>query len=113
MTMAFALQWSINGFHNNLDDLHLLVRDLSPTVIALQEVQRTKRDVMNNTLSGGYKWTLKRNQNIYHSVAIGIQPNIPFKQIELNASLPIVAVRVDCPFPVSIVSFYIPCGKNL
>ncbi|XP_062714476.1 uncharacterized protein LOC134291132 [Aedes albopictus] len=37
---AFALQWNINGFYNNLEDLGMLVRDIRPTVIALQEVHR-------------------------------------------------------------------------
>lgn len=107
---AFALQRNINGFHNNLADLEMLVRELCPTVIAIQEVHRASKTGMGRTLSGGYNWELKINQN-NHSVAIGILAHISFTAIDLDTTLPIIAIRIDSPLPISIVNFYLPCSK--
>lgn len=43
-------QWNINGYFNNLADLELLVRDLSPTVLAIQEIHRADIGQLNRSL---------------------------------------------------------------
>lgn len=101
----------MNGFVNNLSDLEMICHNNAPIVLALQEVHRTTPDLMNKSLSGRYRWTYKRGQNIYHSVAIGILAQIPFSPIQIDTILPIIAVRIEFPIPISIVSFYLPCGK--
>ncbi|KXJ70349.1 hypothetical protein RP20_CCG024026 [Aedes albopictus] len=101
----------MNGFHNNLNDLEYLIKDNTPVVLAIQEVHRSNVNSMNRTLGGRYSWVYKSNANIYHSVAIGILEPIAFSVIQLDTDLPIIAVRIEYPFPVSIISIYLPCQK--
>lgn len=105
------IQWNINGFHRNATDIELLLERNPPIALVLQEVHRTTVERLNKSLSGRYRWIYKCNQNIYHSVAIGILAAIPFTPININSDLPIVAVRIESPFPMSIVSMYLPCEK--
>lgn len=37
--MTAILQWNINGFYRNLEELKLLIHKLSPPVICLQETR--------------------------------------------------------------------------
>ena len=98
----------MNGFFNNLPDLEKIVLDKQPSVIALQEVHKAVPGTMDNTLGKKYKWITKTNRNFYHSVGIGVAAELPFSVIDLNTNLPVVAVRMSWPFPVTIVSVYIP-----
>lgn len=109
---SFALQWNMNGFFNNLADLQYLVRERKPAILALQEIHKASSSWMETSLSGGYKWITMCGQNFYHSVALGITVAIPFSQINLDTELPFVAVRISWPFPVSVVSFYLPNGTS-
>lgn len=51
---VLAIQWNINGFFNNLADLELLVNNMKPVVLALQEIHKASVSSMNNTLKKGY-----------------------------------------------------------
>ena len=104
------LQWNINGFYNNLADLELLTQTNQPLVIALQEVHRADVSRMNKTLSGKYRWEYKCGQNIYHSVAIGVDSSVLLVPAPLDAEL-LVVIRIAAPFPISVVNFYLPNGK--
>lgn len=109
--MVFAIQWNINGFFNNLPDLEIQVHKLRPVVLALQETHKASVSAMNNSLGKGYTWIAKSGHNKYHSVALGISSELNFSEITLDTDLPIVAARILWPFPVSVVSFYLPNGK--
>lgn len=98
----------MNGFYNNLPDLQKIVVDKDPSIIALQEIHKATTESMDNTLGRKYKWITKINRNIYHSVGIGIAAELPFSNITLDTNLPIIAVRLSWPFPVTVVSAYIP-----
>ena len=108
---TFALQWNMNGFYNNLADLEMMVRDTCPTVIAIQEVHRASKLGLDRCLSGTYKWHLKVNRNIYHSVAVGVKAYSSFAVIDIDTALPVIAIRINSPLPISVVCFYIPCGN--
>lgn len=108
---VFAVQWNMNGYLNNLPDLEMLVNRHHPVVIALQEIHRTNVATMNNTLRRQYRWYTKTGANIYQSAGIGISAEIPADQINIETDLPIVGVRIPWPFPVSVVSLYLPNGK--
>lgn len=107
----FAVQWNMNGFFHNLPGLEMLVRKLNPTVLALREIHRATPDAMNKTLGNRFRWYTKGGTNSYRSVALGIATEIPADEIHLDSELPVIAVRLSWPFPVSVVSFYLPNGK--
>lgn len=52
------LQWNLNGFYNNFDELKLLITKYNPLVIALQE-----------THSKGNNQLKCRNYEIYESIS--------------------------------------------
>ncbi|XP_062557990.1 uncharacterized protein LOC134222860 [Armigeres subalbatus] len=109
---TLALQWNLNRFFNNICDLELLVANSEPLAIALQEIHRTTPTGMDRALGGRYKWFADVNQNAYQSAAVGVLKDIPTTEILVDAGIPMVAVRVEWPFPLTIASLYIPNGKH-
>lgn len=107
----FAIQWNINGYLNNLSDLEILLRHQQPIILAIQETHRVSVNRLNLSLQRRYKWTLKCNDNIYHSTAIGVLSTIPYSTLQLNTDLPLVGVRLEYPFPLTVISGYLPNGR--
>lgn len=66
---VLAIQWNMNGYYNNLADLEILVRDQEPLVLAIQEPHKISINSLNHSLRRQYTWSLKCNQNFYHSTA--------------------------------------------
>lgn len=105
---SLAIQWNMNGYSNNLADLELLIAESTPVIIALQEIHRSDTKTMEKTLQGQYNWILKGGANIYQSAAIGIHRSTTYVDIIPNSDLIAVAARVESPFPITVVSIYIP-----
>ncbi|XP_062537936.1 uncharacterized protein LOC134206258 [Armigeres subalbatus] len=94
---TLALQWNLNGFFNNICDLELLVANSEPLAIALQEIHRTTPTAMDRALGGRYKWFADTS---------------PPQKYSSTLEIPMVAVRVEWSFPLTIASLYIPNGKH-
>lgn len=108
---TLAVQWNMNGYFHNLPDLEMIVDRLRPIALAIQEVHRVTVAQMNATLKQQYKWYVKSGNNVYQSTAVGISADIPAEELDIDTDLPIIGARISWPFPVSIISVYLPNGR--
>jgi ribonuclease HI len=107
------LQWNVNGFFTRLENIKLLINQLTPTCICLQETNFSsdycaslrgfehffKNRLQGNRASGG--------------VAIFVKPYTFPEQVLLNTHLEACAVQIRFPLKVTICSVYLPNSSSL
>ena len=101
------LQWNLNGFHNNYNELRLLHHNNTPHIVALQEThlkEQPNRNLIpkNSSFYANYSTTAK------HGVAFIISNTIPFKIIEINTHLNVLAIEISCTIPFILINVYLP-----
>lgn len=106
---VLAIQWNMNGFFNNLGNLEVLVQKHQPIVLAIQETHKISIKQLNNSLGKKYNWThYNEPGHSYRSTAIGIHKDYNSEEIEINSDLLMVGMRLKTPFPISVISGYLP-----
>ena len=107
------LQWNINGFFNNYDELSILIKEKSPSFIALQETHLAagKTATVPNQYFG-YFSNLDANSTCKQGIGVLIKKSIHHKQIILQSNLSVLAFEINIGFVFSIVSIYIPPQQN-
>ncbi|XP_058448897.1 uncharacterized protein LOC131428855 [Malaya genurostris] len=107
---CFALQWNLRGLRANISELKLLIANLEPYVIALQETKVNQTVIPPNFVGRNYTLLLESNSTHYwqHGVGLAIREGIPFERQQINTSLHLVAARIYAPVQVTVVSIYIP-----
>lgn len=89
--MMILIQWNINGFFNNYNDLKLLVSKYNPDIILLQETHLKFSD--NPSLRG---YQVVSNKSLFDSAhggsAILLRNDMVFSEISLNPDIDAVAV---------------------
>lgn len=107
------LQWNLNGFYNNFNELKLLISDYNPFAICIQEshFEHSRKPTLKN-----YSIYYKLDQ--FHmrasgGVAICVKDGFYAKEIELNTDLQAVAVKMFYPLEFTLVSLYLPPGEHI
>lgn len=113
------LQWNIKGLLNNYSELQMLIKQLNPFFIAIQETH------CNNYFTPilprnylGYFHNASSNTHSKQGVAILVKDSIPHKRITINSQLQAVAIEINMCLTFTIVSIYIPpcqtfCSRDL
>lgn len=101
------LQWNLNGLSARYDFLKLLISNNNPDVICIQE---SHFKINNHTNLRGYSCLFKNRNSTYASggVATYVRNNIPYKQININSELELVAVTIQAKQKLHIYNLYIP-----
>ncbi|KAG5873327.1 hypothetical protein JTB14_005307 [Gonioctena quinquepunctata] len=106
--MNSIIQWNCNGciFHNG--ELKLLLSEIDPICVALQETHFK----LNHPYSfRGYNIFRKDINHVIRAkggVALLIRKDIPHSPLVLNTVLQAVAVRILAPININICSLYLP-----
>lgn len=93
-----------------------MVHRLQPSIIAIQEIYNVSLERLNRSLGGNYTWNIKvqnRQNNLYHSIAVGVRKPAICVEITTDTDLPVLAVRIQGNKPVTVVCFYLPAGRKL
>lgn len=109
------IQWNPNGITNKIEELHLMINQIKPLAICLQETH----------LKFGNKFSLK-NYQVYRNdvitdhderakggVAILIHNNYSSVEIEIDTDLQAVAVEIYYPIKTTLISLYLPNDNNI
>jgi ribonuclease HI len=99
-----VVQWNINGFYQRLDDIKLLIEELDPTVLCLQETRLTKKD---KAKLAGYRSFLRSLDTRRRGVAIFVKRDTTAQRIDLITDIEAVAVRIGFDRPITVCSIYI------
>ena len=99
------VQWNIQGYNAKFNQLKLLIKNLNPICIALQEMYLGRNDILRPPSEYiGFK--SKRTTRL--GAGILIKKSVPATNLPLNTNLQAVAVRVQIPKSYTICSLYIP-----
>ena len=107
------LQWNIRGLRPNYTELDLLLKNLDPAVVCLQE---TKLSQNQNDYSikrfSSYHFINQNCQIACGGTSIFIRNTILHRQIILNTNLQAIAIRATLQKPITICSLYLPPHFN-
>lgn len=106
---SFIFHWNMNGFHNNLDDLKILLEEYNPFIICLNEthLSSNQNPNINNYKSYSLSGTRATNVQECGGVSILVKSNLPHKVIDMNSELQTIAIEVNYPIKCSIISTYL------
>lgn len=105
--LNIVLQWNAHGLRSKLSEIQLIASSLNPCVMALQETMTKVADLPSNYLGGRYKWYIKPHINAYiHGCGLAVREDIPHKVVQLDTDLEAIAVSIQFPMKLTIVSLY-------
>ena len=81
------IQWNCCGYKANYDELLLLIAELNPTAICLQETFKKHSDKLNIKTFEQYDYIHDTGQRASGRVSILIRKDIPQNKISINTPL--------------------------
>lgn len=97
--MFNILQWNINGFYNNYTELEILIKDISPHFIALQETHlAVNKDAFVPNKYVSYFLNLPQNTTNKQGIAALVRKDIPHKCLHIHSNIASLAVQVSRGF---------------
>ena len=110
------IQWNCRGYKANYDKLLLLIAELNPTAICLQETLKKHSDKLNIKTFEQYDYIHDTGQRASGGVSILIRKDIPQNKISINTHLQAITVSATLHKTVTICSLYIrphdPINEN-
>lgn len=107
---CLALQWNLRGLRANASELKQLISDQQPVVIALQETMVKAQIIPTDFIGKDYTLLLENGPNHpwIHGVGLAVREGIPFERLQIQTTLQAIAVRIQLPQPITVVSIYLP-----
>ena len=106
------IQWNIRGTKANLDKFTLIIKNLHPSVICLQETFLKENDKLNIRQHTIYNQINKHTRRASGGTPIIVNNTLLQSQINFNTNLQAIAVSVTLHKTISICSLYIPPHPN-
>lgn len=106
--LTLALQWNLLGLRSRISELQLLISEYNPIALALQEtmipISKTYPNLIKN-----YDLYLCENPDNPQKTgsAIAVKNDIPHRNITFSSPLVAVAVEIEFPFKIILISLYI------
>lgn len=111
---CLALQWNLLGLRGRLPELQLLISQFNPIALALQETMVPESKITPNFIKGYNLFIHENPDNPYKTgTAIAIRNDIPHRRINFSSSLLAIAVEIDFPFKITLISVYISPTRQL
>lgn len=107
------LQWNCNGLKTHFNDLKILIRNVNPFCIALQETNLLNSE--NRTLKN-FKIYRKDSPNPnhgHHGVLLAVQESVYSEPISINTHLQAVAAKIHLKFTFSVCNIYLPQDRTI
>lgn len=107
--MVCILQWNLKGYWNNYQELQILLKELNPAIVSLQETH------LPYTISPtppkayvGYFHNLSSNTSGKQGICVLIKKEIPHTKLNVISNISTIALEINIGFKVTMVSMYIP-----
>ena len=104
------LNWNIRGYFTNKYELQVLINELQPIFITLQETKLNINTQLNNYISYIKNKTCTQDIMACGGVMTLINKNIHSSHFQLNTNLQAIAVHVTYPFDFIICNIYLDHG---
>ena len=102
------IQWNCRGHKANYDELLLLIAELNPITICLQETLKKHSDKLNIKIFEQYDYIHDTRQRASGGVSIRINKDIPQNKININTHLQAITVSATLHKTITICLLYIP-----
>ena len=102
------IQWNCRGNKANYDELPLLIAELNPTAICLQETFQKHSDKLNIKTFEQYDYIHDTGKRASGRVSILIRKDIPKNKISFNTHLQAITVSATLHKTITMCSLYIP-----
>ena len=108
------IQWNIHGLINNFHELQLIIKDINPDIISLQEtlIPYNHQNIIYPKNYNGFFHNLSNNTTAKQGVAILIKKSIPHKLLYLNPIIASIAIQINIGIEFIIVSSNISPQQN-
>ena len=108
--MDKIVQWNIRGFNGNYEELQILLKDLSPNVLALQETllapgKKIKVEGYSSEIEKPA--TITDNDGLSGGVCLLIKKSLIYSPVHLNTNLQAVAARITLHKTITVCSLYL------
>lgn len=107
MFSTSILQWNVRGVKNKIDELKLLITQVVPECICLQETKLSLNDELNISGFNSYLKSVEGERS-HGGVAILVNSQIPSYGVNLDTNLQAVAISVNLHKKVTVCSIYLP-----
>ena len=110
--MASILQWNMRGLKANFEELRIIAKELSPSVLCIQETKLKKYN--NPSLPNFISYSAYGPDGPipYGGSSILIKNSINHSFVDLNTNFQAIALRVLLHRTITICSVYIPPNTN-
>ena len=107
------LQWNLNGYLNNYNELKILNNEKSPHIIALQETH-LKANPPTSCIPKNFDFYSKNCSSDFakNGVALLISKNIPHKLVSVSSEFDVVGIEINANITFIILNIYIPPSKS-
>ena len=104
-----VLQWNLNGFFNNYHELQLLINDIKPCIISLQEthIKHNSQPHCPKQYSSCF-YNLTSNTSCKQGVSLLVHKSVPHNFIQINSNIAAVGVQIELKIKFTVISIYIP-----
>lgn len=109
------INWNTNGFFNKIDEIKILINNLNPYLISIQETRlKPNQNVTlkyynifrNDVLTEQGQWARGR-------VAIFVKDDVKCREIDINTELQIVVVQIVFPHKITICNVYLSPDETI
>lgn len=110
-----VLQWNMKGYTNIFFELQLLIKDLNPDNICIQETHFSYKNnkAFQPKEYTGYFENLPLNKSAKQGTAVLIRKQIPHKLMPISSTIATIGIGVTCEFTITIINAYIPPHQNV
>lgn len=104
------LQWNCNGAMRHFEDLKLIIHNINPAIIGLQETNFTDRSILQ---LNGYQIFVQNRIGYSRTsggVAIYVKDSWEVEEIPINNpnNLEIIVIKIIAPIKLTIINTYLP-----
>lgn len=112
MNLPTIIQWNINGMVNNKEELKLLVQQMKPIMVCLQETNLSPKIDTSNILKNFnvYRADFMNGRIACDGVATLVNKNVYSEQVPINTNLQAIAVKIKpnwLTYAVTVCNIYI------
>lgn len=102
------LQWNMNGFFKQKEELQVIINRYSPKLICIQESRLKTQDIAKLRQFDCYRKDYTAGQIACGGVAVFVRDILHHRAVPLQTTLQAVAVSVNVPHKICICNLYLP-----
>ena len=108
------ISWNCRGISNQKEELQILIKDLMPVSILIQESKMKGNQIfeLKNYSFEHKAQNINEEENAKGGVGIFVRKEIPYISVNLNTSFQAVAVQLYLHKKITLCSIYIPPDKK-